>query len=433
MLKIVDVLVKDIRFPTSALLDGSDAMNPDPDYSATYVTLETNSSHCGNGLTFTIGRGNELCVAAVNSMKYMLINRDIDEITQNMGQFWRSIVSDSQLRWVGPEKGVIHLATAAIVNAVWDLYAKVEGKPLWKLLVDMSPEELVRSIDFRYITDVMTPQDALKILESNFSTRNERESEMLSQGYPAYTTSAGWLGYSDQKIEDLCIESVNKGWTHFKMKVGDNIDDDIRRASIMRNAIGPECRLMFDANQNWDVEEAIENMKSLAKFDPLWIEEPTSPDDVLGHQRISNEISPIGVATGEHCQNRIIFKQFFQTAGLQFCQLDSCRLGGVNEVLSVLLMAAKFNIPVCPHAGGVGLCEYVQHISIFDYICVSASLENRILEYVDHLHEHFEHPVVIKNGRYITPQKPGYSITMKGGSLKEYEFPGGNAWRHKNF
>ena len=433
MLKIVDVFVRDIRFPTSEALDGSDAMNPDPDYSATYVTLNTNSSHCGNGLTFTIGRGNELCVAAVNAMKYMLIDRDFTEITKNLGEFWRSIVSDSQLRWVGPEKGVIHLATAAIVNAVWDLYAKVEGKPLWKLLVDMSPEELVRSIDFRYITDVLTPQEALKILEINLSTREKRESEILSQGYPAYTTSAGWLGYSDQKIESLCRESVDKGWTHFKMKVGGKIEDDIRRASIMRNAIGPDKKLMFDANQNWDVEQAIENMKSLARFDPLWIEEPTSPDDVLGHQKISKEISPIGVATGEHCQNRVIFKQFFQAAGLQFCQLDSCRLGGVNEVLSVLLMAAKFNIPVCPHAGGVGLCEYVQHISIFDYICVSASLENRILEYVDHLHEHFEHPVVIKNGRYIPPKEPGYSITMKGESLIKYEFPEGNAWKHKNF
>ena len=432
MLKIVDVFVRDIRFPTSEALDGSDAMNPDPDYSATYVTLKTNSSHCGNGLTFTIGRGNELCVAAVNAMKYMLINRDFTEITKNLGEFWRSIVSDSQLRWVGPEKGVIHLATAAIVNAVWDLYAKVEGKPLWKLLVDMSPEELVRSIDFRYITDVLSPQDALRILQINLSTREKRESEILSHGYPAYTTSAGWLGYSDQKIESLCRESVDKGWTHFKMKVGGKIEDDIRRASIMRNAIGPDRKLMFDANQNWDVEQAIENMKSLARFDPLWIEEPTSPDDVLGHQKISKEISPIGVATGEHCQNRVIFKQFFQAGGLQFCQLDSCRLGGVNEVLSVLLMAAKFNIPVCPHAGGVGLCEYVQHISIFDYICVSASLENRILEYVDHLHEHFEYPVVIKNGRYIPPKDPGYSITMKGESLKKFEFPVGNAWKNKN-
>jgi L-fuconate dehydratase len=430
MLTIVDVIVRDIRFPTSSELDGSDAMNPDPDYSATYVSLKTNSSYCGNGLTFTIGRGNELCVAAVHAMKYMLINRDLTEITRNLGQFWREIVSDSQLRWVGPEKGVIHLATAAVVNAVWDLYAKVEGKPLWKLLVDMSPVELVRSIDFRYITDALTPEDALKMLEENFSTRAKRESEMLSNGFPAYTTSAGWLGYSDQKIEALCKEAVEKGWTHFKMKVGSSIDDDIRRASIMRQAIGTERKLMFDANQNWDVDEAIENMKSLAQFDPLWIEEPTSPDDVLGHQKISEKIFPIGVATGEHCQNRVIFKQFFQANALQYCQLDSCRLGGVNEVLSVLLMAAKFNIPVCPHAGGVGLCEYVQHISIFDYICVSASLDNRILEYVDHLHEHFEHPVTIKNGCYMPPQESGYSITMKDASLQKYEFPEGSAWKN---
>mgnify|MGYP000011743243 FL=1 len=428
MIKIIDVLVSDIRFPTSSQSDGSDAMNPDPDYSATYVTLITNSELKGNGLTFTIGRGNELCVAAVHALKYMLVNKDFVEITRNMGEFWRSLVGDSQLRWVGPEKGVIHLATAAIVNALWDLYAKIEGKPLWKLLVDMSPEELVRAVDFRYITDVITPQEAIKMLEDNFSSREKREAEMRLKGYPAYTTSAGWLGYSDEKIKTLCRDSIKKGWTHFKIKVGSNIQDDIRRASIVRDEIGSENKLMFDANQNWDVNEAIENMKILAQFDPWWIEEPTSPDDILGHQKISAQIAPIGVATGEHCQNRIIFKQFFQSNALQFCQLDSCRLGGVNEVLSVLFMAAKFNVPVCPHAGGVGLCEYVQHISIFDYICVSGSLENRVIEYVDHLHEHFEFPVIIKNGRYMPPLDPGYSITMKASSLQEFEFPHGSVW-----
>jgi len=420
MIKIIDVLVADIRFPTSSQSDGSDAMNPDPDYSATYVTLITNSELTGNGLTFTIGRGNELCVAAVHALKYMLVNKDFVEITRNMGEFWRSLVGDSQLRWVGPEKGVIHLATAAIVNSLWDLYAKIEGKPLWKLLVDMSPEELVRAVDFRYITDVLTPQEAIKM--------EKREAEMRLKGYPAYTTSAGWLGYSDEKIRTLCRDSIEKGWTHFKIKVGSNIQDDIRRASIVREEIGSENKLMFDANQNWDVDEAIDNMKLLAQFDPWWIEEPTSPDDILGHQKISSQIAPIGVATGEHCQNRIIFKQFFQSKGLQFCQLDCCRLGGVNEVLSVLLMAAKFDVPVCPHAGGVGLCEYVQHISIFDYICVSGSLENRVIEYVDHLHEHFEFPVKIKNGRYMPPLDPGYSITMKASSLKEFEFPHGRVW-----
>ena len=422
MLKIIDVHAEDIRFPTSSQSDGSDAMNPDPDYSATYVTLITNSEQKGNGLTFTIGRGNELCVAAVHALKYMLLNKDFVEITLNMGEFWRSLVSDSQLRWVGPEKGVIHLATAAIVNALWDLYAKTEEKPLWKLLVDMSPVELVRAVDFRYITDVISPEEAIKILEEKYYTRRKRETEMLLEGYPAYTTSAGWLGYSDEKIKTLCRDSLEKGWTHFKIKVGSNIQDDIRRASIVRDEIGPENKLMFDANQNWDVNEAIENMKLLAKFDPWWIEEPTSPDDILGHQKIAAQIAPIGVATGEHCQNRIMFKQFFQSKGLQFCQLDCCRLGGVNEVLSVLFMAAKFNIPICPHAGGVGLCEYVQHISIFDYICVSGSLENRIIEYVDHLHEHFVNPVRIKNGRYMTPQDPGFSITMKASSLNEYRF-----------
>ena len=432
MLKIIDVNVKDIRFPTSSHSDGSDAMNADPDYSATYVSLITNSEVQGDGLTFTIGRGNELCVAAVHALKYMLINKDFVEISLNMGAFWRMLVGDSQLRWVGPEKGVIHLATAAIVNALWDLYAKIEGKPLWKLLVDMSPEELVRAVDFRYITDVITPEEAINLLEEKFSTRERRESEMHLKGYPAYTTSAGWLGYSDNKIKAICRDSIEKGWTHFKIKVGSNIQDDIRRAKIIRDEIGPENKLMFDANQNWDVNKAIKNMKILAQFDPWWIEEPTSPDDVLGHQKISAQIAPIGVATGEHCQNRIIFKQFFQLNALQFCQLDCCRLGGLNEVLSVLFMAAKFNIPVCPHAGGVGLCEYVQHISIFDYICVSGSLENRIIEYVDHLHEHFENPVKIINGRYMPPIDPGFSITMKSVSLQENEFPNGKYWKDKN-
>jgi L-fuconate dehydratase len=338
------------------------------------------------------------------------------------------ITGDSQLRWIGPEKGAIHLATAAIVNAVWDLYAKVEGKPVWKLLADMSPEQLVACIDFRYITDALTPDEALAILHRHAPTRAEREAEMLRDGFPAYTTSAGWLGYSDDKLRRLCQEAIAAGWTHFKLKVGADLQDDIRRCAITREEIGPERKLMVDANQRWDVGEAIEHMRSLAPFNPWWIEEPTSPDDVLGHATIARAVAPIGVATGEHCQNRVIFKQLLQADAIKFCQIDSCRLGGVNEVLAVLLMAAKFGVPVCPHAGGVGLCEYVQHLSIFDYICVSASLEDRILEYVDHLHEHFLHPVVIKNGRYMPPQAPGYSITMYPASLNTYEFPKGDAW-----
>lgn len=427
---ITDVVARDIRFPTSRALDGSDAMNPDPDYSAAYVVLTTDSPEGleGHGLTFTIGRGTELCVAAINALKPLVVGKQLESFTENMGAFWRMITGDSQLRWVGPEKGVIHLATAALVNAVWDLYAKAERKPLWKLLVDMSPDELVRCIDFRYITDVLTPDEARAILERNAATKPEREREMLERGFPAYTTSTGWLGYSDDKVRQLCREAVAAGWTHFKMKVGGNLADDMRRAHLMREEIGPERKLMMDANQVWDVGTAISNMQRLAEYNPWWIEEPTSPDDILGHAAIARAVAPIGVATGEHVHNRVMFKQLLQANAISFCQIDSCRLGGVNEVLAVLLMAAKFGIPVCPHAGGVGLCEYVQHLSIVDYIAVSAALENRVLEYVDHLHEHFLDPVVILNGHYMPPTQPGYSITMRPESLRTYEFPHGPAW-----
>ena len=424
---ITDVVALDIRFPTSVDLDGSDAMNPDPDYSAAYVILKTDEALEGHGLTFTIGRGNELCVAAIEALSYLVKGKPLDAFTADMGNFWRMMTSDSQLRWVGPEKGVIHLATAALVNAVWDLWAKAERKPVWKLLVDMTPEELVTCIDFRYITDALTPEEARAILRRHAPSKAAREQEMLDNGFPAYTTSAGWLGYSDEKIRQLCREAVIAGWSHLKIKVGRDLKDDRRRAAIIRDEIGYERKLMMDANQVWDVGQATEWIKYLAEFEPWWIEEPTSPDDVLGHAAIAKAVAPIGVATGEHAQNRVLFKQFFQAKALHFCQIDSCRLGGVNEVLAVLLMAAKFGIPVCPHAGGVGLCEYVQHLALFDYICVSASLENRVLEYVDHLHEHFLDPVVIKLGHYVPPTKPGYSITMKRESLERYHFPSGQA------
>ncbi len=429
-LTIIDVVARDIRFPTSRALDGSDAMNPDPDYSAAYVILKTDSPDGleGHGLTFTIGRGNELCVAAINALRPLVVGKTLESFAADMGAFYRMITGDSQLRWVGPEKGVIHLATAAVVNAVWDLYAKAAGKPLWKLLVDMTPAELVACIDFRYITDVLTPAEAQAMLERMAASRPEREQEMREQGFPAYTTSTGWLGYTDEKVRHLCREAVAAGWTHFKMKVGVNLADDLHRARIMREEIGPERTLMMDANQVWDVADAITNMQALAEFNPWWIEEPTSPDDILGHAAIARAVAPIGVATGEHVHNRIMFKQLLQANAISFCQIDSCRLGGVNEVLAVLLMAAKFGIPVCPHAGGVGLCEYVQHLSIFDYIAVSGSQENRVLEYVDHLHEHFLDPVVIRNGRYMPPTMPGYSITMRPESLDRHEFPHGAAW-----
>jgi L-fuconate dehydratase len=420
---ITCVEARDIRFPTSRELIGSDAMHKAPDYSAAYCILHTDHpSLTGHGLTFTVGRGNELCVAAIHSLANLVEGRTLESFTAGMGAFWHHITGDSQLRWVGPEKGVIHLATAAIVNAVWDLWAKAEAKPVWRLLSDMTPEEIVRCIDFRYITDALTPDEALEILRQQVPGRAARTAEMLASGFPSYTTSAGWLGFSDDQLRELCRDAIRGGWSHFKIKVGGDLDDDIRRATIIRQEIG-ERKLMMDANQRWDVREAIANMRQLARFDPWWIEEPTSPDDVLGHAAIRKAIHPIGVATGEHCQNRVIFKQLMQAGAIDFCQIDSCRLGGVNEILAVLLMAAKFGVPVCPHAGGVGLCEYVQHLSIFDYICVSGNLENRLLEYVDHLHEHFFHPVRMVNGHYMPPAQPGYSIEMKPESLAKYEHP----------
>ena len=430
MARIVSVDARDIRFPTSRTLDGSDAMHTAPDYSAAYVVLRTDAGNHleGHGLTFTLGRGTEICVAAINALAPIVIGRTLESIVSDMRGFWRAITGDQQLRWIGPEKGAIHLASAALVNAVWDLHAKVERKPLWKLLVDMSPEQLVSCIDFRYISDAIRPDEALAILERMAPTRGEREAEMLRSGFPAYTTSVGWLGYSDEKLRMLCRQAVAAGWSHVKMKVGQNIEDDVRRARIVREEIGPDRRLMMDANQVWDVGEAIANLEHLVEFDPYWIEEPTSPDDVLGHATIARAISPIKVATGEHCQNRVLFKQLFQANAIGFCQLDACRLGGLNEVLAVLLMAAKFGVPVCPHAGGVGLCEYVQHVSLFDYIAVSGSLDNRVLEYVEHLHEHFLDPVRIRDGRYVAPQAPGYSITMRPESLHEFEYPIGPAW-----
>jgi L-fuconate dehydratase len=425
---IIGVEALDIRFPTSRQHIGSDAMNTDPDYSAAYCILHTGSGIEGHGLTFTIGRGNELCVAAVRALAPMIIGKKLESFTEDMGAFWRMMTGDSQLRWVGPEKGVIHLATAAIVNAVWDLWAKVEGKPVWKLLTCMTPEQIVSCIDFRYISDVLTPRDALDIIRRNSSSRASREAEMQSRGYPAYTTSAGWLGFTDTQLRHLCREAIAQGWMHFKIKVGADAEDDIRRCAIIREEIGSR-QLMMDANQSWDVNEAILQMKTLARFHPWWIEEPTSPDDVLGHATIGKAIAPIRIATGEHCQNRVMFKQFFQAEAIDVCQIDSCRLGGVNEILAVLLMAAKFGIPVCPHAGGVGLCEYVQHLSLFDYTCISGSLEGRLLEYVDHLHEHFLNPVRMQDGRYMPPSQPGYSIEMKRESIEMYRYPDGAAWR----
>lgn len=429
-LRITEVEVLDIRFPTSRSLDGSDAMNPDPDYSAAYVILKTgNSAYEGHGLTFTIGRGNELCVAAIKSLSYLLKGKYLEDLTADMAGFWRMITGDSQLRWLGPEKGVIHLATAAVVNAVWDLYAKTAHKPLWKLICDMSAEELVSCLDFTYLTDVITPKEAVNMLKAKEASKAVRIEQLMQDGYPAYTTSAGWLGYSEDKIRQLCREAKAAGWKHIKMKVGSNLQDDMMRAAVIREEIGEEVRLMMDANQKWDVPQAIANMKELSRFDPWFIEEPTSPDDILGHKAIREAIAPVKVATGEHCQNRVIFKQLLQSGAIDICQIDSCRLGGVNEILTVMLMAAKFDVPVCPHAGGVGLCEYVQHLSMIDYVMISGTTENRIIEYVDHLHEHFVDPVTIKNGCYMPPTMPGYSITMKREAMLAHQFPEGAVWQ----
>ncbi len=425
---ITDIVTRDIRFPTSRTLDGSDATHPDPDYSAAYVTLKTDSDLEGDGLTFTIGRGNDLCMNAIEALRHFVVGRTLDSITSDFGKWWSEVVNDSQLRWLGPEKGVIHLATGALTNAVWDLYAKVEQKPLWRLLAEMSPEEWIRAIDFRYISDALTPDEALRILRDLEPTRKERITTLRAEGYPVYTTSAGWLGYSDEKVQRLCHEAIAEGYTHIKMKVGSDLNDDCHRAKLIRDIIGYDRALMMDANQKWDVDEAIECMERLSEFKPLWIEEPTSPDDILGHARIAQAVAPVKVATGEHCCNRVVFKQLLQAQAIGFCQIDACRLAGVNEVLAVLLLAAKFNIPVCPHAGGVGLCEYVQHLSMVDYICVSGTLEGRVMEYVDHLHEHFETPITIQNARCRVPDTPGYSITMKDASLSTYAYPHGEAW-----
>lgn len=429
----VQVEVLDIRFPTSRARDGSDAMNPDPDYSAAYVIVHTDrpDGQKGHGLTFTIGRGNEVCCAAVKAFLPLVMGRTLEEFSSHPGKFWRSLAGDSQLRWIGPEKGAIHLALAAVTNALWDLYAKVERKPLWKLLSDFTPHQVVECVDWRWLSDALTPEEALAMLRARASTQAERTQLLLASGYPSYTTSAGWLGYSDEKIRCLCREGIAAGWNHFKIKVGADLEDDVRRCAIIREEIGYERKLMMDANQRWDVNEAIANMKELAPFKPWWIEEPTSPDDVLGHAAIARALKPagIGVATGEHGMNRVVFKQLLQADAISFCQIDSCRLGGVNEVIAVLLLAAKFGVPVCPHAGGVGLCEYVQHLSMFDFIAVSGSLDNRLVEYVDHLHEHFLDPCVVRSGHYQVPTAPGYSIEMKPQSLADHVFPHGKVWR----
>ena len=423
MTRITDLRVFDLRFPTSQSLDGSDAMNPDPDYSAAYVILYTDIEDlAGHGLTFTIGRGNEVCCLAIEALRHLVVGLDLDWVKEDPGRFWRHVTGDSQLRWIGPDKGAIHLAVGAVVNAVWDLWAKEAGKPVWRLVGDMNAEEILKIVDFRYLTDVLTPEEALGILTKAEAEKQERLEILQREGYACYTTSAGWLGYSDEKLRRLCKEAVDAGFNHIKMKVGRDREDDIRRLTIAREVVGPDRYIMVDANQVWEVGQAIDWMKSLAFANPFFIEEPTSPDDIAGHRKIREAVAPVKVATGEMCQNRIIFKQMIAEGAIDIVQIDSCRMGGLNEVLAVLLLAAKFELPVWPHAGGVGLCEYVQHLSMIDYLAVSGTKTGRVIEYVDHLHEHFVDPCVIRNAAYMPPTAPGFSVEMKPASIAAHRF-----------
>ena len=429
--KITSLSATDIRFPTSDDLDGSDATNKDPDYSAAYVVIETEQGNTGYSLIFTIGRGNDICCKAVESMRHLVMGVDLADITENIGDFYNELRSDSQLRWLGPEKGVMHMAAGGVMNAAWDMWARAEGKPVWRLLAEMPPEQFVDCLDFRYVDDALTRDEALAILEKNQSTKQQRIQHLEEDGYPAYTTSAGWLGYSDKKLQRLCREAVDAGFLHIKLKVGESIEDDVRRCKIARETIGADVKLMIDANQAWEVDQAIDWMQHLMPFDPWFIEEPTSPDDIFGHKKIRDNIGNVKVATGEHCQNRIMFKQFIANDAIDIVQIDACRLGGLNEILTVYMLAAKYDKLVCPHAGGVGLCEYVQHMSMIDYVQISADIGERVIEYVDHLHEHFEDPCEMSNGAYQVPRLPGFSVKMHASSLAKFEYPNGAEWRSR--
>ncbi len=429
MTHITSIDVTDVRFPTSLSMDGSDAMNKDGDYSATYVVLHTDDPHlAGYGFTFTIGRGNDICTLAAQRRSEPLIGCDVAHIVGDLGATYRNLAADTQLRWLGPDKGVEHLAMAAVMNAVWDLAARVAGKPLWRLLSDMTPDELVDTLDLSYLSDALTRQEAIDMLTESMPRRSERIADMERTGYPCYTTSAGWLGYSDDKLRELAALAIADGYRHVKLKVGASLEDDIRRCKIAREVIGWDAHLMIDANQVWDVPEAIEWVEALAEFRPLWIEEPTSPDDILGHAAIRRAVAPIGVATGEHGMNRVLFKQLFQAEAIDYCQLDSARLASINEIVPIYLMAKKFGVPVCPHAGGVGLCELVQHLSVFDYVAISGTTDDRVTEYVDHLHEHFTDPCLVERGAYVLPTEAGYSARMFPASVARYAYPDGEYW-----
>ncbi|MEO6157996.1 MAG: enolase C-terminal domain-like protein [Ilumatobacteraceae bacterium] len=430
-MKITAATTHDIRFPTSRELAGSDAMHPDPDYSAAYVILHTDGNVRGEGFTFTIGRGNDLCVAAIEALAHHFVGLDVRALDTDLGLLAMALTGDTQLRWLGPEKGVIHLAAGALLNAAWDLRSKLAGKPVWKLLADCTPAQLVDLVDWRHLADALTPAEAQEMLERASIGSDERQRRLLAEGIPAYTTSAGWLGYSDEMVARLCAEVVSAGFSQVKIKVGADAADDIRRARLVRRTIGPDIALAVDANQRWEVPEAIARIGELQEFDLAWVEEPTSPDDVLGHLAIATAVAPTPIATGEHCHNRVMFKQFLESGAMAVCQIDACRVAGINENLAILLLAAKFGVPVCPHAGGVGLCELVQHLAMFDFISVAGVNPRRIVEYADHLHEHFVDPVVIKGGRYMASLAPGYSSTMRAESIAQFTYPTGPVWRNQ--
>ncbi|GAA1589700.1 enolase C-terminal domain-like protein [Leucobacter aridicollis] len=425
---ITSVRSYDVRFPTSLELDGSDAVNVDPDYSAAYAVLEADNGERGYGLVFTAGRGNEIVAKAIESYGARLVGLELDDLVSDLGAAAKRLVHDSQLRWLGPEKGVSQMAAGAVINTLWDVRARREGKPLWRLLAEMSPEEIVSAIDFTHIQNALTPEEALEILRAGEVGKAERLAELAANGHPAYTTTPGWLGYSDEKLVRLSKEAVAAGYDMIKLKVGTSLEDDVRRMRLAREAVGPEIRISIDANQRWEVDEAIAWTNALAEFDPFWIEEPTSTDDVLGHADIRRGVAPIKVATGEAVMNRIIFKQMLQAGSLDVLQLDSTRVAGVNENLAILVMAKKFGVPVCPHAGGVGLCELVQHYSFFDYAALTGEIGWKRVEFVDHLHEHFVEPARVVNGSYVAPVLPGTGAEMVAQSRDRWVFPDGAGW-----
>jgi L-fuconate dehydratase len=426
---IIALDTHDVRFPTSRHRDGSDAMNPFPDYSAAYVEVRTSTGRSGYGLAFTVGRGNEVQLAAIGALAPLVVGRSVQGVFDDTASFSRALTGDSQLRWLGPEKGVIHMAAGAVVNAMWDLRARIEGKPLWKVLADLGPEEIVAAIDFRYLRDVLAEDEALDLIKAARRDRADRERRLLAEGYPAYTTTPGWLGYDDEKLARLSVAAVADGFSLIKIKVGADLDDDVRRLAVAREAVGPNVAIAVDANQIWGVDDAIDWIHRLAPYAPYWIEEPTSPDDVLGHASIRRAVAPIKVATGEHVQNAVMFKQLLQANAIDVVQLDACRVAGVNENIAILLLAAKFGLPVCPHAGGVGLCEMVQHLAMFDFLAISGTSQHRMIEYVDHLHDHFVEPVRVERGRYLAPLAPGGGARLRAESIAEFSFPDGPAWR----